>query len=259
MPATRREASADHTEAGLACAAVGVVVAVEGLDGAGKATLVAALADAAARRGARVGTLAFPRYDADVHAGLAGEALHGAHGDLRDSVHAMAVLFALDRAGAAGDLRRAAATHDLVLVDRYVASNAAYGAARRGEDVDGPFVAWVHALEIERLGVPAPDAQVLVRVPGALAARRVRDRAAADPTRAPDGYEADAALQARCAAVYDQLVDCSWLAPWSVVGTEGDRAEVTRTAESMVADWLARPSPGELASGSSVRSDTIET
>ncbi|HYH33606.1 MAG TPA: dTMP kinase [Nocardioides sp.] len=238
---------------------MGVVVAVEGLDGAGKATLVAALADAAARRGARVGTLAFPRYDADVHAGLAGEALHGAHGDLRDSVHAMAVLFALDRAGAAGDLRRAAATHDLVLVDRYVASNAAYGAARRGEDVDGPFVAWVHALEIERLGVPAPDAQVLVRVPGALAARRVRDRAAADPTRAPDGYEADAALQARCAAVYDQLVDCSWLAPWSVVGTEGDRAEVTRTAESMVADWLARPSPGELASGSSVRSDTIET
>jgi dTMP kinase len=222
---------------------VGVVVAVEGLDGAGKATLVAALADAATRRGARVATLAFPRYDADVHAGLAGEALHGAHGDLRDSVHAMAVLFALDRAGAGEELRRAAATHDLVLVDRYVASNAAYGAARRGEDVDGPFVAWVHALEVERLGVPAPDAQVLVRVPGELAARRVRERAAADPTRTPDGYEADAALQARCAAVYDQLVDRAWLAPWTVVGTEGDRADVTRTAESMVEDWLSEASP----------------
>jgi dTMP kinase len=238
---------------------VGVVVAVEGLDGAGKATLVAALADAATRRGARVAALAFPRYDADVHAGLAGEALHGAHGDLRDSVHAMAVLFALDRAGAGEELRRAAATHDLVLVDRYVASNAAYGAARRGEDVDGPFVAWVHALEVERLGVPAPDAQVLVRVPGELAARRVRDRAASDPTRIPDGYEADAALQARCAAVYDQLVERAWLAPWTVVNTEGDRADVTRTAESMVQNWLAGATPHEVGSGSSVRSDTIET
>ncbi|HYH29302.1 MAG TPA: dTMP kinase, partial [Pseudonocardia sp.] len=118
---------------------------------------------------------------------------------------------------------------------------------------------WVHALEVERLGVPAPDAQVLVRVPGELAARRVRDRAAADPTRTPDGYEADAALQARCAAVYDQLADRAWLAPWAVVGTEGDRAEVTRTAESMVQDWLSGATSGEVGSGSSVRSDTIET
>jgi len=238
---------------------VGVVVAVEGLDGAGKATLVAALADAAATRGATVGLFAFPRYDADVHAGIAGEALHGEHGDLRGSIHAMAVLFALDRAGAADALRAARARHDLVLVDRYVASNAAYGAARSGEDVDGPFVAWVHALEVERLGVPAPDAHVLVRVPGELAAQRVRDRAAADPTRTPDGYEADATLQARCAAVYDQLVDRSWLAPWAVVGTDRDRVTLTRTAESLVAIWLGTGSSGDIAPGSSVRSDTIET
>ncbi|GAA4890834.1 dTMP kinase [Actinomycetospora straminea] len=238
---------------------MGVMVAVEGLDGAGKATLVAALADAAGRRGASVATLAFPRYDADVHAGLAGEALHGEHGDLRGSVHAMAVLFALDRADAAAELRAARDAHDLVLVDRYVASNAAYGAARREEDVDGAFVAWVHALEIDRLGVPAPDAQVLVRVPGEVAARRVRERAAADPTRTPDGYESDAALQARCAAVYDQLVERAWLAPWSVVGAEDGHAAVTRTAESVVAERLVGRSSGDIGSGSSVRSDTIET
>jgi dTMP kinase len=238
---------------------VGVTVAVEGLDGAGKATLVAALADAAARRGATVATFAFPRYDADVHAGLAGEALHGAHGDLRSSVYAMAVLFALDRAGAADELRAAREAHDLVLVDRYVASNAAYGAARREEDVDGGFVSWVHALEIERLGVPVPDAQVLVRVPGELAARRVRERAAADPSRTPDGYESDAALQARCAQVYDELVARTWLAPWSVVGADEGHAALTRTAESVVAERLVAGTSRRIASGSSVRSDTIET
>ena len=234
------------------------MVAVEGLDGAGKATLVAALAGAAQRRGATVATHAFPRYDADVHAALAGEALHGRHGDLRDSVSAMAVLFALDRAGAAADLRAARAAHDLLLVDRYVASNAAYGAARRGEDADGGFVAWVHALEVERFGVPVPDAQVLVRVPGELAAQRVRDRAASDPTRTPDGYEADADLQARCAAVYDELVARAWLTPWRVAGAE-DRAELTRTAESLVTAVLDLGPSGHIGSGSSVRSDTIET
>jgi dTMP kinase len=176
----------------------------------------------------------------------------------------MAVLFALDRAGAAAELRAARETHDLVLVDRYVASNAAYGAARCEQDADGEvgawdFVAWVHALEIERLGVPAPDAQVLVRVPGEVAARRVRERAAADPSRTPDGYESDAALQARCAQVYDELVSRTWLAPWSVVGADEGHAALTRTADALVAERLGTERSGDIASGSSVRSDTIET
>ena len=232
------------------------MVAVEGLDGAGKATLVAALTDAATALGASVATRAFPRYADDVHAALAGEALRGAHGDLRASAHAMGLLFALDRRDAADDLRAAVDTHDLVLVDRYVASNAAYGAARAGEDADGPFAAWIRATEIDRFAVPAPDHHVLVRIPGALAAERVRTRAAADPTREADGYESDAALQARCAEVYDQLVAGGWWAPWSVATSDDTGSgSLTRTAESMVRGWLHRESGSE----SSVRSDTIET
>ena len=47
------------------------MVAVEGLDGAGKATLVAALTEAADRAGASAATVAFPRYDDDVQIGRA--------------------------------------------------------------------------------------------------------------------------------------------------------------------------------------------
>jgi dTMP kinase len=218
------------------------MVAVEGLDGAGKATLVAALTRAATARGASVSTWTFPRYADDVHAALAGEALHGGHGDLRASAHAMAVLFALDRRDAAEPLRAAVAGHDLVLVDRYVASNAAYGAARAKEDVDGPFASWVRATEVDRFGVPAPDHHVLVRVPGALAAERVRTRAAADPGRAADGYEADAELQARCADAYDQLVDRGWWAPWSVVTADDTGpGALDPTAGAMVEAWIGPP------------------
>jgi len=221
---------------------VGAIVAVEGLDGAGKATLVGALAEVAAARGATVAHRAFPRYHDDVHAELAGEALRGGLGDTADSVHAMALLFALDRRAAAADLRAEAHHHDLLLVDRYVASNAAYGAARRHERADGGFVTWVHDLEVRRFAVPAPDVQVLVRVPREVAAQRVRDRAASSG-RTRDGYESDDELQSRCATVYDELVDAAWLAPWFVAETTpGTGDTLTRSAESVLDACLGRRS-----------------
>jgi dTMP kinase len=189
---------------------VGRLVVIEGLDGAGKRTLVDALDAALSARGASVARMAFPRYDFDVHAELARDALYGRLGDLAGSVHGMAVLFALDRRGA-----------DVVLLDRYVASNAAYGAARLHEDARGPFVDWLRALEIDRFGVPVPDLQLLLRVPLNLAAARADRRADADSTRAKDQYETDHGLQARCAAVYDGLAASDWLAPWSVLDGAG--------------------------------------
>jgi len=201
---------------------VGRLVVIEGLDGAGKNTLTRGVLAALAARGARATAVAFPRYEADVHAELARDALHGRLGDLADSVHAMAVLFALDRRDAAGDLRKALAGHDLVLVDRYVASNAAYGAARLHQGADGEFVSWVHDLEIERFGLPVPDRHLLLDVPLAVAAQRAAHRERADPGRARDRYESDAGLQDRTAVVYRDLAATGWLAPWTVLdGTAG--------------------------------------
>ena len=127
---------------------MGRLIVVEGLDGAGKRTLSDALCAALTARGATVALLAFPRYDADVHAGLARDALYGRLGDLAGSVYGMALLFALDRQAAADGLQDARAGHDVVMVDRYIASNAAYGAARLHQDARGEFVEWVRALEV---------------------------------------------------------------------------------------------------------------
>lgn len=193
------------------------LVAIEGVDGAGKHTLADGLSAALTARDATVARMAFPRYRTSVHAQLARDALYGRLGDLADSVHGMAVLFALDRRDAADELRALAAGHDVLLLDRYVASNAAYGAARLHEDAHGRFAGWVRALEIDRFGIPVPDAHLLLRVPVAVAAARAAGRAAADPDRAPDAFEADTGLQDRCAAVYEQLAAEDWLAPWLVV------------------------------------------
>jgi dTMP kinase len=196
---------------------MGRLVVIEGLDGAGKRTLAEALTAALTVCNASVARMAFPRYDHDVHADLVRDALYGRLGDLTDSVHAMAVLFALDRRGAADQLRALQSRCDVVLLDRYIASNAAYGAARLHEDAEGPFVKWVRGLEVDRFGVPVPDVQLLLRVPMSVAAARADRRAETEIERAKDRYERDHGLQDRCAAVYDSLAAGGWLAPWSVL------------------------------------------
>src|SRR4029079_7506613 len=97
-----------------------------------------------------------------LEADLAAEALHEKHGDLSESVYAMAVLFALDRAGARDEIGHLTSAYDVVILDRYVASNAAYSAARLHQGVDGEVVEWVRALEYDRLHLPKPDWQVLL-------------------------------------------------------------------------------------------------
>ena len=202
---------------------------IEGLDGAGKRTLAGRLVAALTAPGAKVAKMAFPRYDADVHAELVRDALYGRMGDLAESVHGMAVLFALDRREAAAELRSLRRRYDIVLLDRYVASNAAYGAARLFEDAAGPFVEWVRDLEVNRFGVPVPDAQLLLRVPVSVASARADCRAAADSARQKDRYERDQGLQARCGAVYDGLAASGWLAPWHVIDADtGGLGELAR-------------------------------
>ncbi|WP_280398119.1 dTMP kinase [Nocardia carnea] len=195
---------------------MGVLVSVEGLDGAGKRTLIAELVAALEQRGLRADTLAFPRYGRSVHADLAAEALRGAHGDLATSVHAMAVLFALDRAGAADELAKMLAGNDVVVLDRYVASNAAYNAARLGQSADGEIVRWVGELEFGRFELPVPQVQVLLDVPVEVAAERARRRGELDAARELDAYERDGGLQERTAAVYRDLARRDWYGTWWV-------------------------------------------
>jgi dTMP kinase len=197
-----------------------VLIAIEGVDGAGKRTLTDGLSRAFEAEGKSVATLAFPRYGQSVAADVAAEALHGQHGDLASSVYAMAMLFALDRAGGANQIRDLCRDHDVVILDRYVASNAAYSAARLHQQADGEVVGWVHDIEYRRLRLPVPDWQVLLGVSTELADQRARRRAQLDASRERDAYERDAGLQERTGAVYAGLAAIGWGGRWRVVDAE---------------------------------------
>lgn len=206
-----------------------MLIAIEGVDGAGKRTLTDGLRAAFEADGKSIASLAFPRYHQSITADLAAEALHGAHGDLASSVYAMAVLFALDRAGAREEIGHLSAAHDVVILDRYVASNAAYSAARLHQGADGDAVDWVRALEFERLRLPRPDWQILLDVPTELAAERALRRAESDADRARDSYERDDGLQRRTGEVYAALAAGDWCGRWSVAGPDVDPAALAET------------------------------
>ena len=177
--------------------------------------------------GLAIATMAFPRYGVDVHADLVRDALYGRLGDVSDSVYGLALLFALDRRAAADEISRLVLEHDLVILDRYVSSNAAYGAARLGgPDVDTGFPQWVADLEVFRFGVPVPDRQVLLATPPALSAERARGRAAVEADRPLDRFEADAALQTRTGEMYRRFAADSYLSPWTVVTPDVAPADV---------------------------------
>ncbi len=197
-----------------------MLIAIEGVDGAGKRTLTSGLQDAFEAAGHSVAILAFPRYGHSVPADLAAEALHGEHGDLASSVHAMAVLFALDRHGARDEIEHLQNDYDVLILDRYVASNAAYSAARLHQDAGGEVVDWVRRLEFERLRLPSPDWQVLLDVPVALAGQRAVRRAREDADRARDSYERDDDLQRRTGQVYRALATQKWGGRWCVAGPD---------------------------------------
>jgi dTMP kinase len=204
---------------------VGRLIVIEGLDGSGKQTLTARLRTEITERGGRVATLAFPRYGASVHADLVKDALYGRLGDLSESVYGTALLFSLDRRGALPELTAAVAENDVLLLDRYVSSNAAYGAARLGgPDIDTGFPEWLRQLEIERFGLPVPDHQLLLATGVQLAAQRAAGRAAQRSDRALDNFEADPGLQHRTAGMYRVLAGANYLSPWTVLepGPDGD-------------------------------------
>jgi dTMP kinase len=209
-----------------------VLIAIEGVDGAGKRTLANGLTSAFEAAGKSVTTLAFPRYGQSIAADVASEALHGRHGDLASSVYAMAMLFALDRAAARSEIEALSRGHDVVILDRYVASNAAYSAARLHQDATGEVVAWVHELEYQRLGLPVPNRQLLLDVSIELAAQRARRRASVEAGRARDVYERDDGLQQRTGAVYAGLAAAEWGGRWEVVGADVDPGKLAATLTS---------------------------
>lgn len=185
-------------------------MAIEGGDQAGKRTQAGMLARKAKSRGMSSEVISFPRYGTPTGRQIRA-LLGGRRAAAPQLIHC---LLAANRWESLRKIERAAESRDLLVLDRYVHSNVAYGAA------NGLDRAWLRALD---RGLPEPDRVVFLDVGRAEARARKRG--------GRDAFERDADLARRVSAEYRRMARGP---RWSRIDASGSRAEVhARVTEAL--------------------------
>lgn len=216
-------------------------VAIEGIDGAGKRTQATLLKERIGRTGLRAEVVSFPRYGETVFARSIADYLNGRFGQLRDiDPHLAALLYAGDRAESREMLLRASDAADVLILDRYVASNLAYQAARLPAADRWPFIEWLAEIEHVANRLPKADCTLLLDVPLRTAARLVLHKDPRDyTTAAADLHEQDQAYLAQCGEVYALLAERQFLSDWSVIACATTGGQMLDPETIHAAIWQA--------------------
>jgi len=195
------------------------LLAIEGADGAGKATASALVVEQLQAAGRSAAVISFPRYTDTVGGWALGAMLAGTL-PRGTSPKAAAVLYALDRMESRDHLMATMAANDVVVFDRYIASNMAYQAAQVPVDEADTMMAWIADLETRSFALPKPDLSVYLDTPADIARGLIRQKRKRSYTDdAFDAYEADTGLQDRVRINYAAMAAAGLLGRWATVST----------------------------------------
>ncbi len=195
------------------------LLAIEGADGAGKATTSALVVEQLQAAGRSAAVISFPRYTDTVGGWALGAMLAGTL-PRGTSPTAAAVLYALDRMESRDHLMATMAANDVVVFDRYIASNMAYQAAQVPVDEADTMMAWIADLETCSFALPKPDLSVYLDTPADIARGLIRQKRKRSYTDdAFDAYEADTGLQDRVRINYAAMAAAGLLGRWATVST----------------------------------------
>jgi dTMP kinase len=186
------------------------LVAIEGIDGAGKRTQIEMLSRALTRLRLRHVRFSFPRYES-FFGGMVGRFLNGEFGPLDQvSPYFSALLFAGDRLEARPELEKVLRSGALLIADRYIASNLAHQTARVEPARREEFLMWLRHVEYQVYGLPAENVVVYLRLPASVAQELVGRKSARNYTKLQkDIQEANLAHLEQAAHVYDRLARAS--------------------------------------------------
>lgn len=213
------------------------MIAIEGIDGSGKRTQVELLTAALCERGLSVFATGFPQYDS-WFGKMVGQFLNGELGPLESvDPHFSALLYAGDRFEAKAKLEDALYNGQIVLADRYIASNLAHQAARVAPEQRQAFVEWIEHLEYDIYGLPKEDLVLYLRVPAVEAQKLVARKSARSYTSAQkDLLEASLRHLEDAAQMYDSL---SKRANWNTIECFDGKRNQMRSQEKIAEEVFA--------------------
>ncbi|MFM7036536.1 MAG: thymidylate kinase [Planctomycetaceae bacterium] len=163
---------------------MGILIAIEGIDGAGKGTQAARLVSSLRERGLRADSLQFPRYAATVFGRSIADFLNGQFGAL-DQVHPQlaSVLYAGDRFESRGLLLQMLDTNDVLVLDRYVGSNLAHQAAKLSGQSRHDLMEWIEQVEYGVFQLPRPQMTIVIDMSSQMSRELVARKGVRDYTQ----------------------------------------------------------------------------
>ena len=165
---------------------MGKLIVFEGTDGSGKSTQFDLLTKRLELEGKAFRRLRFPRYDQESSA-LIRMYLGGQFGSDPGAVNAYAAstFYAVDRyASWLQDWKQDYEAGCLFLADRYTTSNAVHQGSKMPQGEREAFFEWLYELEFGKMGLPKPDAVILMDMPIELTRQLMRRREADTNTQA---------------------------------------------------------------------------
>ncbi len=187
----------------------GKFIVLEGTDGSGKTTQFKKLVWRLRRGGYKVATFDFPQYDKP-SSYFVKEYLNGRYGGWREvGPYKASVFYALDRFDVGKKIREWLIEGKVVVSNRYVASNMGHqGAKIENRKERRKFFRWLDEFEYGLLGIPKPDATIVLRVPPKIAQRLVDKKGAREYVGGVkrDLHEADIKHLRQAEATYLDMV-----------------------------------------------------
>lgn len=143
------------------------LIVLEGLDGSGKGTQTALLAEALVKQGHALRQVTFPDYDSPSSA-LVQMYLKGEFGSNPEDVNAYAAsaFYAVDRfASFRRDWKTDYDRGSVILCDRYTTSNMVYQMGKVPREEWDQYLCWMEDFEYGKLGLPRPDRVLYLDMP----------------------------------------------------------------------------------------------
>ena len=190
-------------------------IVLEGVDGSGKSTQIAALREMFAQKGIPTEYLHFPRFDAPYFGDLIARFLRGELGSVEQvDPYIVAMLYAGDRRDAASMIRGWIQEGKVVICDRYVYSNIGYQCAKVASAEEREKLReGIFSLEYDYFAIPRPDVSLFLDVPFAFTERKLLQEQREGDDRAylhgkKDIHEQSMELQRQVRQVYIDAAEC---------------------------------------------------
>ncbi len=218
---------------------MGLLIAIDGLDGSGKTTQTELLFKKLISNGKKVRMLSFPNYESDSSA-LVKMYLGGEFGKNPNDVNAYAAstFYAVDRfASFKQDWKKDYDDGAIILCNRYTTANLFHQMEKLPRDKWDSFIEWLEDLEYEKLTLPRPDKVLYLDMRPDISRKLLSGRYNGDESRR-DIHEKDYSYLERCrvAALY-----VAKKLNWSVIQCfENEKALTPEEIESKIYEEIEK-------------------